>query len=130
MMPRLRQVRRRIVEYVRGDHELTVWFADAVFHLFGKVIGAFFADEPVQRDLAAVGGAELDRDGVTRTLSLGHGRLQDRKSTRLNSSHTVISYAVFCLKKKKDNPCRGSHDVAHSDSERLDHRSHSVRSRI
>src|SRR5947207_7672154 len=29
------------------------------------------------------------------------GRLPDRKSTRLNSSHTVISYAVFCLKKKK-----------------------------
>src|SRR5438034_3548541 len=28
-------------------------------------------------------------------------RLRDRKSTRLNSSHTVISYAVFCLKKKK-----------------------------
>src|SRR5438132_9661226 len=27
----------------------------------------------------------------------------DRKSTRLNSSHTVISYAVFCLKKKKTN---------------------------
>src|SRR5260221_7536966 len=27
----------------------------------------------------------------------------DRKSTRLNSSHTVISYAVFCLKKKKSN---------------------------
>src|SRR5437588_9666849 len=29
------------------------------------------------------------------------GRSSDRKSTRLNSSHTVISYAVFCLKKKK-----------------------------
>src|SRR5438034_8576374 len=28
-------------------------------------------------------------------------RIVDRKSTRLNSSHTVISYAVFCLKKKK-----------------------------
>src|SRR5438034_6943326 len=28
-------------------------------------------------------------------------RVGDRKSTRLNSSHTVISYAVFCLKKKK-----------------------------
>src|SRR5438034_7111980 len=27
--------------------------------------------------------------------------VEDRKSTRLNSSHTVISYAVFCLKKKK-----------------------------
>src|SRR2546426_2911651 len=29
------------------------------------------------------------------------GRIADRKSTRLNSSHLVISYAVFCLKKKK-----------------------------
>src|SRR2546426_3659011 len=31
------------------------------------------------------------------------GRKADRKSTRLNSSHLVISYAVFCLKKKKKN---------------------------
>src|SRR5256885_3390256 len=31
------------------------------------------------------------------------GRRRDRKSTRLNSSHLVISYAVFCLKKKKSN---------------------------
>src|SRR5207249_3098669 len=30
-----------------------------------------------------------------------HGRGEDRKSTRLNSSHVSISYAVFCLKKKK-----------------------------
>src|SRR5256885_13197393 len=33
-------------------------------------------------------------------LILEIGRLTDRKSTRLNSSHLVISYAVFCLKKK------------------------------
>src|SRR2546426_9309917 len=32
----------------------------------------------------------------------------DRKSTRLNSSHLVISYAVFCLKKKKARPLRTS----------------------
>src|SRR5256885_6898195 len=32
-----------------------------------------------------------------------HTHLVDRKSTRLNSSHLVISYAVFCLKKKKKN---------------------------
>src|SRR2546430_7097034 len=32
-------------------------------------------------------------------------RLGDRKSTRLNSSHSQISYAVFCLKKKKQSPC-------------------------
>src|SRR5256885_11350155 len=31
-------------------------------------------------------------------------RLADRKSTRLNSSHLVISYAVFCLKKKNQHP--------------------------
>src|SRR5258708_15089921 len=34
-------------------------------------------------------------------------KLEDRKSTRLNSSHQIISYAVFCLKKKKtdvENP--------------------------
>src|SRR5690606_38679179 len=31
------------------------------------------------------------------------GRREDRKSTRLNSSHVKISYAVFCLKKKKKN---------------------------
>src|SRR5256885_2590277 len=32
---------------------------------------------------------------------------QDRKSTRLNSSHLVISYAVFCLKKKKESNAPG-----------------------
>src|SRR5256885_55997 len=32
---------------------------------------------------------------------------EDRKSTRLNSSHLVISYAVFCLKKKKNQAQRG-----------------------
>src|SRR6266403_1881182 len=33
------------------------------------------------------------------------GYLRDRKSTRLNSSHVEISYAVFCLKKKKKDDC-------------------------
>src|SRR5260221_6641121 len=36
------------------------------------------------------------------TISGSAEMLGDRKSTRLNSSHTVISYAVFCLKKKKN----------------------------
>src|SRR2546430_6362004 len=40
---------------------------------------------------------ELDRRLGRRML----GRVRDRKSTRLNSSHSQISYAVFCLKKKK-----------------------------
>src|SRR2546430_10312084 len=40
-----------------------------------------------------------------------HGPSSDRKSTRLNSSHSQISYAVFCFKKKKDTDLRRtSHD--------------------
>src|SRR2546427_4292049 len=39
------------------------------------------------------------RDGIR--LAHGEGADPDRKSTRLNSSHSQISYAVFCLKKKK-----------------------------
>src|SRR2546422_5740834 len=37
----------------------------------------------------------------------------DRKSTRLNSSHGYISYAVFCLKKKKTTSRDGVHDIWH-----------------
>src|SRR5947207_9190736 len=69
---------------------------------------------PISRRRAA--GAEVDERALRRRLSGGDDQrcersrrargLQspvrsDRKSTRLNSSHTVISYAVFCLKKKK-----------------------------
>src|SRR5436190_10109133 len=39
-------------------------------------------------------------DGLFQEPESGEGIHEDRKSTRLNSSHTVISYAVFCLKKK------------------------------
>src|SRR5438034_5014132 len=42
----------------------------------------------------------LDKNGFGLNVA-ETDRLADRKSTRLNSSHTVISYAVFCLKKKK-----------------------------
>src|SRR5204863_10149220 len=38
--------------------------------------------------------------------ALGLPRALDRKSTRLNSSHVENSYAVFCLKKKNENPLR------------------------
>src|SRR5207244_11469906 len=49
------------------------------------------ADE--QRDVILLGIANLEHDFDER----------DRKSTRLNSSHQIISYAVFCLKKKKEH---------------------------
>src|SRR5260221_5136946 len=57
------------------------------------------------------GGSLNDQTGtVTSNVSAGSSQaetlLVDRKSTRLNSSHTVISYAVFCLKKKNNNARR------------------------
>src|SRR5258707_5803708 len=47
-----------------------------------------------ERGLAVIDVGD-DRD-------VDHGKTTDRKSTRLNSSHANISYAVFCLKKKKN----------------------------
>src|SRR2546421_7851219 len=51
--------------------------------------------------------SSLSARGTTRVFSDGSrytvgGSIRDRKSTRLNSSHDQISYAVFCLKKKKN----------------------------
>src|SRR5438034_4504253 len=48
------------------------------------------------------GGRRDDEDRLSEPIRIAlPDRLIDRKSTRLNSSHTVISYAVFCLKKKR-----------------------------
>src|SRR2546430_7789594 len=59
-----------------------------------------FPDEPRERMATAIFPAhrsgETQREAVRRHIGL------DRKSTRLNSSHSQISYAVFCLKKKKN----------------------------
>src|SRR3712207_7455401 len=46
--------------------------------------------------VGAAGRTSFDLSAIQR-----HGQIGDRKSTRLNSSHANISYAVFCLKKKK-----------------------------
>src|SRR5205807_9489311 len=55
------------------------------------------------RKVAGVGEYDVygNVNTVTFSAETAHPYAQDRKSTRLNSSHLVISYAVFCLKKKK-----------------------------
>src|SRR5947207_8705804 len=61
----------------------------------GNAVGSFNATN--------TGGGQIllsDSTGVVITGITQSGTGKDRKSTRLNSSHTVISYAVFCLKKK------------------------------
>src|SRR5258708_14792421 len=77
------------------------------------------ADEPAVHDLSLdVEDGEFvcllgpSGCGKTTTLRMIGGFLkpdagEDRKSTRLNSSHQIISYAVFCLKKKKKCRRRG-----------------------
>src|SRR2546426_4122204 len=68
-----------------------------------------------------IGADDADTNPLRSTLAYSHILLPhrscfsappqvDRKSTRLNSSHLVISYAVFCLKKKK------KHKTKHTDS--------------
>src|SRR3712207_7432891 len=52
----------------------------------------------VDRERAALEDGDVDCVVLAQRLVVG-----DRKSTRLNSSHANISYAVFCLKKKKNN---------------------------
>src|SRR5438034_4669751 len=56
-------------------------------------------------------GRRLSRDDAHRARGRDADHGQDRKSTRLNSSHTVISYAVFCLKNKKKKKQRHDREV-------------------
>src|SRR5437763_13060724 len=55
----------------------------------------------LEAELGNVAAAPHDRRAVEAGGEVA-GRQRDRKSTRLNSSHRCISYAVFCLKKKKN----------------------------
>src|SRR5688572_31332933 len=67
--------------------------------------GGALAVRPHQQDCACQCCEADDQHAhVAVTTTAGAVRRQDRKSTRLNSSHSQISYAVFCLKKK--NPQR------------------------
>src|SRR5256885_12527624 len=59
-----------------------------------------FKEQGIDIELASLRGLAAPKglpEGVRK-------KLVDRKSTRLNSSHLVISYAVFCLKKKHEEP--------------------------
>src|SRR5438034_8751599 len=65
-----------------------------------SLVGGVVADRVDRRRLVLVTQTVFLLQAVALTVLTFAGRI-DRKSTRLNSSHTVISYAVFCLKKKK-----------------------------
>src|SRR5256885_3300743 len=72
------------------------WFAEEGKRLYGDVIPGHQTDKRILVLRQPV--------GVVAAITPTGWRSTDRKSTRLNSSHLVISYAVFCLKKKNSSP--------------------------
>src|SRR5690348_17472021 len=70
----------------------------AAVEQLGVVLDEVAGSEPTAGLLV---GDEREDDVAGRLAPGAHPVPQDRKSTRLNSSHPSISYAVFCLKKKK-----------------------------
>src|SRR5438132_9564449 len=90
--PTILEMHPTVLVYLRDSHHLTVRDAKA------RLLSIRCQQEAIVR-------RNLDRPPlvhVERLRLVGRDHVfLDRKSTRLNSSHTVISYAVFCLKKKK-----------------------------
>src|SRR5206468_10112365 len=69
--------------------------------LFAGAVVAWLAGGPLP--LVAIAAGALMVAVAQRDPAYAIDRVEDRKSTRLNSSHDQISYAVFCLKKKTKN---------------------------
>src|SRR6266496_2264719 len=83
---------RKGVPQGRHAHLLVPRGAQILDELFPGLLGELVAE-----------GAPMIGDYAELRFAPGGHLLRDRKSTRLNSSHVEISYAVFCLKKKKKN---------------------------
>src|SRR5438034_4915208 len=77
------------------DSAAVIQFDGISYHLFRDILA--------QASVHSVSVADTQFTAGGRTRQVYVSWSGDRKSTRLNSSHTVISYAVFCLKKKKKN---------------------------
>src|SRR2546426_4840999 len=78
---------------IRRPPRSTLFPYTTLFRSVHDVVGRQLA--PVHRRLRVPAHSLPELEDICRLVGL------DRKSTRLNSSHLVISYAVFCLKKKK-----------------------------
>src|SRR5690606_10432764 len=65
------------------------------------------SQEEGNRTVATIQGVDIQQKEVDAYLRFKRVPAEDRKSTRLNSSHVKISYAVFCLKKKKPKTKEG-----------------------
>src|SRR5215204_2439232 len=90
---------------LRRQHNLAYTLAGGqmIVELHWEVAPAHFAAVPIGEDVWGRAAA-VRLFGTEVRCPSPEDLLLDRKSTRLNSSHTVNSYAVFCLKKKKKHP--------------------------
>src|SRR3712207_7494080 len=87
---------------IRRPPRSTLFPYTTLFRSVPVVGGAERGGVPAQADRRAGPDADDDEVLLSSHLAGDHlGEVEDRKSTRLNSSHANISYAVFCLKKKK-----------------------------
>src|SRR5437879_7858626 len=94
----------KIGSTVSGYFHPSLWLSESHELLVAQ------GDHGIDAHSAARGNVRGEqRDGREQCGDAGEGQevssanAEDRKSTRLNSSHRCISYAVFCLKKKKNN---------------------------
>src|SRR2546422_2485040 len=65
-------------------------------------LASVFSDAATVKTLGAPDGDSVQASTLSFPAATARNTPEDRKSTRLNSSHGYISYAVFCLKKKKN----------------------------
>src|SRR5690625_6441533 len=77
-------------------------------HIHDRQVGPVTGDLVQQRLAVPDGGEDLEHF-LLQQAAHALAQEQDRKSTRLNSSHVAISYAVFCLKKKRRNETTSTH---------------------
>src|SRR5258707_1597882 len=88
---------------IRRPPRSTLFPYTTLFRSLAKVLGD---EKRVASQISTKATLTLASRGGGWKISKVHLETEDRKSTRLNSSHANISYAVFCLKtKKKHTPC-------------------------
>src|SRR5690349_24249704 len=95
---------------IRRPPRSTLFPYTTLFRSLGRQLQAM-AQELLVGDRADLLVTGVDQEGQ-RLLEHDLVTLEDRKSTRLNSSHVEISYAVFCLKKKKKN--KNNYNLLHA----------------
>src|SRR3712207_7691762 len=85
---------------IRRPPRSTLFPYTTLFRSLAAMVGQLRATRATDARHVVLFGISLGAATAQGAAALGEGVAEDRKSTRLNSSHANISYAVFCLKKK------------------------------